>query len=212
VQEDYAQRRHWELLWIIDPLDGTKEFIKRNGEFTVNIALIYKSQPVLGVVFLPVTGLVYMAASRLGAFRCKRPDQLSFEMADLLEQAQPLPCHEQSNAHQLTVVGSRSHQTPELEAFVQKLRNKYREVDFIAAGSSLKICRVAEGSADIYPRLGPTMEWDTAAGQAIAEQAGLSVLVWETGLALRYNREDLKNPWFVVVDAKTYMETKELYT
>ncbi len=206
---DYEQRRYWDPLWIIDPLDGTKEFVKRNGEFTVNIALIHQSRPILGVVFIPVTGKIYMAASGLGSFYLDRPiDQMS-PISKLLEQAQVLPLQDRVNQDTLTVVGSRSHPSPDLESFVQRMRQRFRQVDFISAGSSLKICRVAEGSADVYPRFGPTMEWDTAAGQAIAEHANTSFMVWETGLPLTYNRSDLKNPWFVVIKDKTLIATKE---
>ena len=197
---DSSERAAWPELWIVDPLDGTKEFIKRNGEFTVNIALVQDHLPVLGVIYVPVTQTCYWACAGLGAWRCQLPPDAAIADLDSLraqsvELPQPMGI---PSPRALVIVGSRSHATPELEAFVADMRQHYGAVDFTAAGSSLKICRVAEGSADIYPRLGPTMEWDTAAGQAIAEMAGKSVTVWETGERLRYNREELLNPWFIV--------------
>ncbi len=209
AQFDYETRRHWDPLWIIDPLDGTKEFVKRNGEFTVNIALVHGSRPVLGIVFIPVIGRIYMATSGLGSFCLDGPNYQDSPVSELLEKSQRLPIQARGDQDVLTVVGSRSHPSPELDSFVRKMRNRYSQVDLISAGSSLKICRVAEGSADVYPRFGPTMEWDTAAGQAIAENAGKSVMVWETGQPMTYNRKDLRNPWFVVVKDKTLIEAKE---
>lgn len=206
---DYEKRQHWGTLWIVDPLDGTKEFVKRNGEFTVNIALVHSSRPILGVVFIPVIGKIYMAASGWGSFCMDSPSDPDTPISELLEKSQRLPSQSRRDQDILTVVGSRSHPSPELENFVRKMKNKYKQVDLISAGSSLKICRVAEGSADVYPRFGPTMEWDTAAGQAIAENAGKSVLVWETGQALTYNQKDLRNPWFVVVGDETWIEVFE---
>ena len=193
----YDERKGWDRLWIVDPLDGTKEFIKRNGEFTVNIALIQEGTPVFGVIYAPVLKRLYFGGRNLGAYGATRemedfPDDLDV----LIKQCETLPLNHSRSAY--VIMGSRSHATPELAAFVEKKRKEIGEVEFISAGSSLKICRVAEGAADIYPRLEPTMEWDTAAGQGIVEGAGRSVTVWETGEPLKYNREDLLNPWFVV--------------
>lgn len=203
----YEERKQWPIAWIVDPLDGTKEFIKRNGEFTVNIALIDNQKPVLGVVFAPVPGWLYVAAVDIGAYKISgsaldeilinSASPMDEQLTALLHRGVKLPAaHHERKIY--TIVGSRSHSTPELEAFVEKKRSEKGAVDFIAAGSSLKICLVAEGSADIYPRLGPTMEWDTAAGQAIAECAGASVYVHEDGSALRYNRQNQLNPYFIV--------------
>jgi 3'(2'), 5'-bisphosphate nucleotidase len=203
----YDERKQWNTAWIVDPLDGTKEFIKRNGEFTVNIALIENQKPVLGVVFAPVPGWLYVATVDIGAYKISgsaldeifinSSSPMEKQLAALLSRGQKLPVsHHERQIY--TIVGSRSHGTPELEAFVEKKRSEKGDVDFIAAGSSLKICLVAEGSADIYPRLGPTMEWDTAAGQAIAECAGARVYLHEDGGALRYNRENQLNPYFIV--------------
>ena len=204
---DYGERSRWSLLWIVDPLDGTKEFIKRNGEFTVNIALIEDRQPVMGVVYAPVNQWLYFAARGLGAYKMIDVDPVHFtvnEFRDVedqlhlwMQQASRLPL-DSSERSAYTIVGSRSHGTSELEAFVRQKRRERGEVEFIAAGSSLKICLVAEGSADIYPRLGPTMEWDTAAGQAIAEFSGARVYVYQGGERLGYNRRDMLNPWFIV--------------
>ncbi len=193
----YGERKYWDPLWIVDPLDGTKEFIKRNGEFTVNIALIQHKFPVFGVIYAPVLKRLYFGGRDLGAYGCTRDmEALPDRLDELMKQCEKLPLKTSRSTY--VIMGSRSHATPELEAFVLKKRTEVEAVEFISAGSSLKICRVAEGAADIYPRLGPTMEWDTAAGQGIAEGAGRKVLVWETDEPLMYNRENLLNPWFVV--------------
>ena len=203
----YETRRGWPLLWIVDPLDGTKEFVKRNGEFTVNIALVEGRQPVLGVVYAPVLDCLYFGSKEFGAFKLVGATQNDFfkqERASLehrfgllVTAAANLPLVKKSD-RSYTVVGSRSHATPELEQFVERKREEMGEVEFIAAGSSLKICLVAEGAADVYPRMGPTMEWDTAAGQAVAECAGARVYRHDDGTPLIYNKPDLLNPWFVV--------------
>jgi 3'(2'), 5'-bisphosphate nucleotidase len=194
----FARRRDWKKLWIVDPLDGTKEFIKRNGEFTVNIALIKDRTPILGVIFVPVKRTLYLGSTEHGARRCLdiHPDP-SFDLEDPLEQAACLPEHN-DKSRPFTIVGSRSHPTPELQTYVQTKKQELGEVEFVSAGSSLKFCLVAEGQADIYPRLGPTMEWDTAAGQAIAQAAGRRVRIWDSDAPLVYNKKDLHNPWFVV--------------
>jgi len=206
----YAQRKNWERFWMVDPLDGTKEFIKRNGEFTVNIALIENSRPVLGTIFVPDRNTLYFAGRNFGAFKLKDGDfdrlqnvrtdsdeEARSLLAQIVEQSTRLPI-ELTRDNALTIVGSRSHKTAELEAYVAEKRKAFGDVEFISAGSSLKICLVAEGKADLYPRLGPTMEWDTAAGQAIAENAGAVVYQHDREEPLIYNKEDLHNPWFIV--------------
>ena len=204
----YTERKTWERLWIVDPLDGTKEFIKRNGEFTVNIALVEYFKPVLGVVYAPVKDILYFAAKGIGSYKLENPDveQLSMQNAvegddgvleNLIQKAERLPADRPTDMP-FTIAGSRSHAGPELKKFVEEKRREHGEVEFISAGSSLKICLVAEGTADLYPRLGPTCEWDTAAGQAIAEHAGAKVLNFHTGEPLKYNRDDVLNPWFIV--------------
>lgn len=191
----YEERRGWNPLWIVDPLDGTKEFIKRNGEFTVNIALVEDGAPVCGVIYVPVTGVLYFAAEGVGSFRAAEFAEYP-GLDALVRSAARLPLAGVRDA--FVIMGSRSHGSPELEAFVEDARRRYPKVEMVPAGSSLKICRVAEGSADVYPRLGPTMEWDTAAGHAIARFAGKDLKQWETGIRLGYNKENLLNPWFVV--------------
>ncbi|MCP4579698.1 MAG: 3'(2'),5'-bisphosphate nucleotidase CysQ [Deltaproteobacteria bacterium] len=193
----YDERKGWNHLWIVDPLDGTKEFIKRNGEFTVNIALVQDGNPVFGVIYAPVLKRLYFGGRGLSAYGCTREmEDFPGDLDELIKRCEKLPLTVSRSSY--VIMGSRSHATPELTAFVEKKRKEVESVEFISAGSSLKICRVAEGAADIYPRLGPTMEWDTAAGQGIVEGAGRSVTVWETREPLKYNREDLLNPWFVV--------------
>ena len=194
----FARRKHWEKLWIVDPLDGTKEFIKRNGQFTVNIALVQDRMPIMGVIFIPVKSTLYLGCPGYGARRC--PDVPAYpdvSLEAILEQSVQLPEHF-TQSGPFTIVGSRSHPTPELQSYVREKERELGEVQFVSAGSSLKFCLVAEGRADIYPRLGPTMEWDTAAGQAIALAAGRRVRIWESDHPLVYNKEDLHNPWFMV--------------
>jgi len=207
---DYSERQKWESLWIVDPLDGTKEFIKRNDEFTVNIALVENGVPVLGVIFVPVSSMLYFAEKDKGSFRMSdsgftkelaglpEQDQKPEILSRIIDHSERLPLKTRKDDSSCTIVGSRSHSTPELEEYVATKKREYRDVEFISAGSSLKFCLVAEGKADIYPRLGPTMEWDTAAGQAIAENSGCCVLQWDTGIPLGYNRENLLNPYFIV--------------
>ena len=199
----YLERKKWDTLWVVDPLDGTKEFVNRNGEFTVNIALIKNGRPIWGVIYLPVKDVLYFATQETGSFQIEtaatvlNQDKKLPGMEKLCQYAQKLPFHRPSK-DVFTIIGSRSHPSAELEAFVDQMGKKHRNVEFMPAGSSLKFCRVAEGKANIYPRFGPTMEWDTAAGQAIAENAGRSVTHYETGEPLLYNKENLLNPWFVV--------------
>jgi 3'(2'), 5'-bisphosphate nucleotidase len=180
----YEERKNWEYLWIVDPLDGTKEFIKRNGEFTVNIALIQNGTPILGVIYVPVTGVMYYGAQGIGSFKTEDNDTLHLP----LEKENP----------NFVAIGSRSHNSPETEAFFDALRNEKGTIDIISMGSSLKICLVAEGAADVYPRFAPTMEWDTAAGHAIASFAGKKLIDYATKQEMLYNRENLLNNWFIV--------------
>ncbi len=204
----YAERRNWRTFWLLDPLDGTKEFVKRNGEFTVNIALIRDGQPVMGVIYVPVQDILYFGAIDKGAYKLVQaagrigtsseasvdPEERLQAVCDASEQ---LPLRSAAPTR-ITVVGSRSHSTPEVQQIVADLKQQHGEVELISAGSSLKMCMVAEGRAHFYPRTGPTMEWDTAAGQAIAEAAGACLVVFDTEDPLRYNKENLRNPWFVV--------------
>jgi len=181
----YAERAAWSQYWLVDPLDGTKEFVKRNGEFTVNIALIRSNRPVLGVVNVPVQRTTYVGCEGRGAERRRDGGP-----------GEPLHVSGRS-AEPPRVAGSRSHPSDKLAAFLEALG----EHELVPMGSSLKFCRVAEGSADVYPRLGPTSEWDTAAAQAVVEYAGGSVLELD-GQPLRYNtKADILNPHFVVFGA-----------
>lgn len=194
----YAERGSWPRFWLVDPLDGTKEFIKRNGEFTVNIALVDNGCPVLGVVYSPVLDTLYFAAQGVGAFKLGTASAYAGRSLDETVVASvPLPCA-QPEAGVYTIVGSRSHQTPEFAAFVSAREKEHERVAVRSIGSSLKICLVAEGSADVYPRLGPTMEWDTAAGHAVAACAGCNVVTVDTGEPLIYNKPELLNPFFTV--------------
>ncbi len=203
-----AERRRWQRLWVVDPLDGTKEFIKHRGEFTINIALVENERPTLGVIFVPVKNVLYYGRLEDGAFRMDDARTLAELAADgggdarraleaLKARSTRLPLPPEPAAP-FVIVGSRSHATPELHAYVERKRQELGDVQFVSAGSSLKYCLVAEGRADLYPRLGPTMEWDTAAGQVIAEAAGATVTRHDTGGPMTYNKEDLLNPWHIV--------------
>jgi 3'(2'), 5'-bisphosphate nucleotidase len=184
----YNERKDWEYYWCIDPLDGTKEFIKKNGEFTINIALIHNGEPVLGVVYAPVIDVMYWAKKGEGAY--KNGEKLTKK-----------PSHKPYK-----VVASKSHMNDETREFIEKLGN----FELVSKGSSLKLCMVADGSADIYPRIAPTMEWDTAAADAIVREVGKMTYIFDEnfkidenlnakGNPLKYNKENLLNPYFVVV-------------
>jgi 3'(2'), 5'-bisphosphate nucleotidase len=176
----FDHRRDWRRFWLVDPLDGTKEFIKRRAEFTVNVALIENGEPVLGVVLAPALDLLYWAVKGGGAWREEKGGP-----AERIYSSQPAP------GTPLTVVESLSHPSPELEQYLQTIAVGQR----VKAGSSLKFCWVAEGRADIYPRLGPTMEWDVAAGDCVYRQSGRD---GERPSPLTYNKPDLRNPSFVI--------------
>ena len=192
----YDERKAWKKFWLIDPLDGTKEFIKRNGEFTVNIALVENGHPVAGVVHVPVTGKTYYGDENKGSFAFTFNENDNKSVEEYMNSAEKLP--DASAPSVYTVVASRSHNTPETENFIEERRKQYGEVNCISSGSSLKLCLVAEGKANVYPRLAATMEWDTAAGHAVAKFAGCNVYDYKTGKELEYNKENLLNPWFVV--------------
>jgi len=190
----YVERREWEKFWLVDPLDGTKEFLKRNGEFTVNIALIKDKTPVLGVVYAPALDLLYYGFKG-GAFKVERASTLSLE--EIFTKGKSLPLQGGSQG-KLRVVASRSHLSEETEEFIEELK-KGKEVELVSVGSSLKLCYVAEGKADVYPRFAPTMEWDTAAGQAVVEASGGKVLDAKSLRPLTYNKESLLNPYFIAL-------------
>ena len=180
---DWETRRHWGAYWLVDPLDGTREFIKRNGEFSVNIALIYQGAPTFGVVLAPVTGLAWHAMRGEQAYR--RQGLHDTVLRTRVPAQAPL-----------RVAASRSHRSPRTQALLQRMGN----IETVAQGSSLKFCRIAEGGLDVYPRLGPTSEWDTAAGQCVLHAAGGLVLSAATGKPFRYNRrESLLNGDFIAL-------------
>lgn len=191
----YQERKNWEYFWMVDPLDGTKEFIKRNGEFTVNIALIHKQKAIMGVIYVPVQDVMYFGVQNIGAFKCEGYSMLSQKRIDyILEHANKLPI---KTNRKYTIVGSRSHMSAETEEFIKQKEEEKGEVEILSRGSSLKLCMVAEGLADDYPRFAPTMEWDTAAGHAIVEAMGGKVINWKTKASMLYNRENLLNDWFL---------------
>jgi 3'(2'), 5'-bisphosphate nucleotidase len=183
----FEDRREWQTYWLIDPLDGTKEFVKRNGEFTVNVALIHQNQTVLGVVHAPAKDLCYFASEGCGAFK-----QIGDEEPKTIKVCS-------SATSSLRVVGSRSHQSTEMQTYLDRLGG----YELMAIGSSLKFCLVAEGAADLYPRLGPTSEWDTAAAHCIVKESGGNVTDLK-GQPLLYNtKPSLLNPYFLVFGDKS---------
>ncbi len=189
----FEKRKNWEYFWLVDPLDGTKEFIKRNGEFTVNIALIYKNKPVFGVVYAPAIDALYYGGSNIGAFKIEKGIETK------------LP-EKRENSPKITVVASKSHLNEETKEFIDMLKIKFGKVETVSIGSSLKFCLVAEGVADIYPRIAPTMEWDTAAAHAVLNGIGGKVVKYESRMVLDkigelpelvYNKENLLNPHLI---------------
>ena len=196
----YEERALWHRYWIIDPLDGTKEFIKRNGEFTINIGLIENGVPTLGVVHVPVLNVTYAGAKGLGAFKLKGASQQAIQV-----------CKVPANGERaIQVVASRSHGSEAVEQCIEKLQKAFGSVERKSMGSSLKLCLVAEGEADLYPRLAPTSEWDTAAAQAVVEAAG-GVVLDNTLQELRYNtKADILNPHFYVIGDTAYNWSKLL--
>lgn len=196
----FEERKKWKKFWMVDPLDGTKEFIKRNGEFTVNIALIEKNKPVAGIIFVPVTGELYFGSLEIGSFKVTLPNNnfkevkpVDFESFVCDQNKLPF----KNNNEKYTVVGSRSHLSAETKEYFDKLEKQHKNIDVIIKGSSLKICMVAENKADEYPRFGPTMEWDTAAGHAIVVSAGCK-FTKPDGSQFHYNKKELLNSYFIV--------------
>jgi len=214
----FSERRGWRHFWIVDPLDGTKEFVKRNGEFTINIAFMEDTVPVLGIVYAPLPDLLYFAWEggscesggspdpRGGSYRLEGFSKFAAKIpGDLVERATKLPRRdpfdfdETKKKKSITVIGSRSHRGPHFAGYVCKLRQRYAEkVEIRTSGSALKPCLVADGTADIYPRFGPTMEWDTAAPHAVVRGVGKRMVAFESGRELVYNKEQLVNPSFLV--------------
>lgn len=193
---DYETRSSWQRYWIIDPLDGTKEFINRNGEFTVNVALIDQGEPVFGVVYVPVLDITYTGVKGQGAFKISGGEKTAIQTRSI-EQLQQA-------GDAVAVVASRNHGADAVVSLLDRIGSTLGEVTTKSMGSSLKLCLVAEGAADLYPRLALTCEWDTAAAQAVVEAAGGIVLDAELN-TLRYNQKDsLLNPFFYVIGDKTY--------
>ena len=196
-QIDYSLRKDWNYCWIVDPLDGTKEFIKRNNEFTVNIALVNgDGNPVLGVIYVPVDKIIYFAnvkEHKLHKYKLSKIDESIdkiFNDAELIDNSK-------KSDDVIRVVGSRSHMNKKTQNFINSLKTPTNKVKLISRGSSLKFCLVAERKADVYPRFAPTMEWDTAAAHAICNAVGISIKSIETNKELTYNKENLLNPWFI---------------
>jgi len=195
----YEERSGWKAYWLIDPLDGTKEFVNRNGDFTVNIALMENEYPVAGVIYIPVTDEMFVGIQDAGAYKCtdvKSVLSSCNSLEEMISESIALPV--KVKGRPFTVVCSRSHMSSETEAYIEDLKSVHDELDFASRGSSLKLCMVAEGKADVYPRFAPTMEWDTAAGQAIAEASGATVINVHTKERLNYNKKNLLNAWFIV--------------
>lgn len=193
----YHERKEWSSLWVVDPLDGTKEFIKRNGEFTVNIALVQNGAPILGVIYIPVKRTLYFGARIEGAYKIENISIKDYTgIVPLINKSMKMPCY--NNERPYRVVASRSHISKETEAYINKVRVTHSNLEMVSVGSSIKICLVCEGSADVYPRFAPTMEWDTAAGDAIARAMGLTCTLKDEKTPLLYNKEDLTNPWFII--------------
>lgn len=196
-QLDYSIRKEWTTCWIVDPLDGTKEFIKRNGEFTVNIALCANGVPIFGVIYVPVTRELYYAdVTNQKAFKSILDEDQNIPSELCKETDRILPATD--SKRKVRIVGSRSHMNQDTSDFIEKLKKEYDQVEIVSKGSSLKFCLVAEGRANVYPRFAPTMEWDTAAGHAICKAVGIEVTSQDTNEEVIYNKENLLNPYFLV--------------
>ncbi len=195
IHINYSERKNWNIFWLVDPLDGTKEFIKRNDEFTVNIALIQKNEPIAGVIYAPITGELYVGISGVGSFKLFNPcEDCTFQIMQLSGIKLP----EKAKQNEFIVAVSRSHMNKETKEYIENLRSEHESIRLINMGSSLKICMVAEGTANVYPKIGKTMEWDTAAGHAIVKAAGKNIFLQDLKTELTYNKEDLQNPNFIV--------------
>jgi 3'(2'), 5'-bisphosphate nucleotidase len=194
----YKERKSWDLFWLVDPLDGTKEFIKRNGEFTVNIALIEENTPVIGVIYVPVSKVLYFSYPGDGSYKISQINYGNIKNKTLkyiLALAIPLPVT--VTRARFTAIGSRSHMSLKTRNYFRKLKKSFNNLEILKIGSSLKLCLIAEGTADIYPRFSPSMEWDIAAGHAIVEGAGFKICEYKNNKPLSYNKGNLKNPFFI---------------
>ncbi|GGG26836.1 3'(2'),5'-bisphosphate nucleotidase CysQ [Dokdonia pacifica] len=199
-QLNYAQRKDWSSCWIVDPLDGTKEFIKRNGEFTVNIALVHEGAPFLGVIYIPVSKTLYFTSEdATSSYKYIVDTEKEISIEEIITNAVAISPSKQDNP--IKIMGSRSHLNEATKQFISEIENKHK-VAIVSRGSSLKFCVIAEGEAHMYPRFAPTMEWDTAAGHAICKAVGVEVINQETQQPLQYNKENLLNPYFMVNSLK----------
>ena len=194
----YEERKNWKQCWIVDPLDGTKEFIKRNGEFTVNIALIKNNKPIIGVIYVPVSKTLYFTSDNSSKSYKALLKTNTIIIDEIFNNAVEI-FPTQKNNNILRIVGSRSHLNDTTKNYISKIEKK-NKTKIVSKGSSLKFCLVAEGGAEIYPRFAPTMEWDTAAGQAICEAVGVKVIDVTTNEPLKYNKQNLLNPHFLVTN------------
>ena len=194
----YEERKNWKQCWIVDPLDGTKEFIKRNGEFTVNIALIKNNKPIIGVIYVPASKTLYFTSDNSSKSYKALLKTNTIIIDEIFNNAVEI-FPTQKNNNILRIVGSRSHLNDTTKNYISKIEKK-NKIKIVSKGSSLKFCLVAEGGAEIYPRFAPTMEWDTAAGQAICQAVGVKVIDVTTNEPLKYNKQNLLNPHFLVTN------------
>lgn len=194
-QIPFEERRSWGIYWLIDPLDGTREFVAKRDHFTVNISLMVHSEPIFGLIYSPVFNRVWFAAEKEGAFRLEDVSiQLNKPFGQVMGKADRIP---DTQTDRFTVMVSQSHISQRVESYIKLLEEEHGEIALLRMGSAEKLCRVAEGSGQIYPRFGPTMEWDTAAGQIILTECGKNIYHHQSGEPLRYNKADLANPWFI---------------
>jgi 3'(2'), 5'-bisphosphate nucleotidase len=194
IQISYQERKKWDLFWLVDPLDGTKEFIKRNDEFTVNIALIQKNQPIAGIIYVPVFRTLYAGIIGQGAYKLVNPE-VDCNFRKMIHSGLKLPAINEST--DFVVSTSRSHKNTETEEYINKLKSNHQNLRIVSVGSALKLALIAEGSVNIYPKIGKTMEWDTASGHAILKASGKNIYLHDLKTELIYNKENLDNPDFV---------------
>ncbi len=194
IYTSYKERQKWEYFWLVDPLDGTKEFIKRNNEFTVNIALIHYNQPIAGIIYVPVFKMLYAGIVGQGSYKLINPE-INCNFHKLICSGRKLPLKTESP--DFVVATSRSHMNAETEKYIEKLKSEHKNLKLTAVGSALKLALIAEGTVNIYPKIGTTMEWDTASGHAILKAAGKNIFLHDLKTELVYNKENLTNPDFV---------------
>jgi len=195
IHTAYHERQKWEYFWLVDPLDGTKEFIKRNDEFTVNIALMRYHEPIAGIIYVPVFRTLYAGIIGQGAYKLVHPE-LNCNFQEMVLQGQKLPV---TKSPDFVVATSRSHTNAETEKYIDKLKTEHKNLRLAAVGSALKLALIAEGTVNIYPKMGRTMEWDTASGHAILKASGKNIFLHDLKTELTYNKENLANPDFVAV-------------